>query len=240
MSGSTACLEFAMGAVKNVFDLRAYARNAVPTSDWLNGRAPPVFSDAAATVAAIALAGSGRVAALPRDEFVIVLNGALELRAGAGSISLSAGESAVVPVGTTFDWQAAANTSAVIVSCPTASSAATGIVAMNRDAPLSPSNPPLASLLVGPTPSCRNNTQFKSANGEFMCGTWDSTPYHRQPMPYRHIELMHLLEGRLTLEDSDGSVTFETGAVLLCARGAQCAWISREHVKKVFAIHRPA
>jgi uncharacterized cupin superfamily protein len=113
-------------------------------------------------------------------------------------------------------------------------------VPIDTAAPLEPSNPPLAELLVGPTPSCRNHTDYSSASGEFVCGTWDSTPYHRRPMTYRHIELMHLLEGAVTFRDASGSATFSKGDIFLAARGAQCAWLSEVHVKKVYAIHRPA
>ena len=49
-----------------------------------------------------------------------------------------------------------------------------------------------------PPPSCRNFTDYRSADGEFVCGTWDSTPYHRRAMFYRHYELMYLLEGSVT------------------------------------------
>ena len=59
-------------------------------------------------------------------------------------------------------------------------------------------------------------------------------------MVYRHIELMHLLEGSVTFEDRAGSVTFGKGDIFLATRGAECAWISEVHVKKVYAIHRPA
>jgi uncharacterized cupin superfamily protein len=100
--------------------------------------------------------------------------------------------------------------------------------------------PPAADLLVGPTPSCRNHSDYLSTNGEFVCGTWDSTPYHRRSMLYRHIELMHLLDGSVTFEDATGSVTFAKGDIFLAMRGAECAWISHVHVKKVYAIHRPA
>ena len=54
-----------------------------------------------------------------------------------------------------------------------------------------------------------------------------------------HIELMHLLEGSASFEDATGSVTFGRGDIFLAARGAECAWISEVHVKKVYAIHRP-
>jgi len=58
--------------VRGIIDIRAYASRVAPSSDWLKGRAAPAFADDAATVAAIAPVGEGRVAALAADEFVIV------------------------------------------------------------------------------------------------------------------------------------------------------------------------
>lgn len=227
-------------SVRGVIDLRAYAATVAPTSDWLVRRAPPAFADAAATVVALAPRGEGRVAELPADEFVIVLSGRLTLESAHRTTVVEKGQSAVLPVGLSFGWRAAAGTVAVIVACPAMSGTAPDIVPIDEAAPLTPSNPPLDALLVGPRPSCRNHSDYRSANGEFVCGTWDSTPYHRRPMTYRHIELMHLLDGAVTFQDASGSVTFSKGDIFLAARGAECAWISEVQVKKVYAIHRPA
>jgi uncharacterized cupin superfamily protein len=226
--------------VQGVIDLRAYAAGAAPTGDWLGGRALPAFADDAAAVSAIAPVGKGRVPALRADEFVVLLSGELTLETGRGVTVVKPGQSLVLPAGLAFGWRAAAGTAALIVACPAASGTAPHLERIDEAAELQPSNPPLAELLVGPTPSCRNHTDYRSATGAFVCGTWDSTPYHRRPMLFRHIELMHLLDGAVTFEDASGSVTFSKGAILLAARGAQCAWLSEVHVKKVYATHRPA
>jgi uncharacterized cupin superfamily protein len=180
------------------------------------------------------------VVAPAADEFVIVLGGSLSLVGAQGGTQLAAGRSAVLPAGVPFRWTAAAGTRVVLVTAPGPAGGAGAIVPIDETAPLAASNPPLAALLEGPTPSCRNFTDFRSANGEFVCGTWDSTPYHRRAMTYRHIELMHLLEGSVTFADAGGSSTFRGGDVFVVVRGAECAWISTVHVKKVYAIHRPA
>ena len=229
-----------MTPVHGVIDIRAYAARTAPTRDWLAGRASPAFADAAATVAAIAPVGEGRVAALRSDEFVLVLSGKIAVETSRGVLALETGQSAVLPSGLAFAWRAVAGAVAVIVACPSDSGTAAGVTRIDEAAPLEPSKPPLAELLVGPTPSCRNHTDYRSASGEFVCGTWDSTPYHRRPMTFRHIELMHLLEGAVTFQDASGSVTFSEGDVLLAARGAETAWISEVRVKKVYATQRPA
>ena len=228
-----------MRAARGVIDLRSYAGRPKPAADWLSGRMAPAFADAGAVVTAIAPSGQGRVSALPADEFLIVLSGILSIKSEGGTVLMPAGRSAVLPAGTSFEWTASSDTVVIIVACPGPSGAAAGVAPIDENAPLEPSKPPLAELLVGPTPSCRNHSDYRSANGEFVCGTWDSTPYHRRAMTYRHIELMHLLEGSVTLEDAAGSVTFSRGDVFLVARAAECAWISTVPVKKVYAIHRP-
>ena len=229
----------AVGGARGVIDLRSYAVRSKPATDWLSGRMAPAFADADAAVAAIAPLGHGRVGSLPADEFLIVLSGTLSMKSEGDTVLVPAGRSAVLSAGTSFEWTASSDTVVIIVACPGASGAAPGVVLIDENAPLEPSNPPLAELLVGPTPACRNHSDYRSANGEFACGTWDSTPYHRRAMTYRHIELMHLLEGSVTLEDAAGSLTFGRGDVFLVARGAECAWISTVPVKKVYAIHRP-
>lgn len=225
--------------VRGLIDLRAYAAGVAPTSDWLVGRPTPAFADDAATVVALAPRGEGRVEGLRADEFVIVLSGTITLKSARNTTVVDTGHSAVLPSGLSFSWRAAASTLAIIVVCPAPSGAASDIVPIDEFAPLEASNPPSDALLVGPRPSCRNHSDYRSNNGEFVCGTWDSTPYHRRAMPYRHIELMHLLDGSVTFEDPSGSVRFSKGDIFLAARGAECAWISDAHVKKVYAIHRP-
>ena len=227
-------------SARGVIDLRSYAADAKPAADWLSGRMAPAFADTAAAVTAIAPSGHGEVSSLPADEFLTVLSGTLSITWDRGTIIVPAGRSAVLPAETRFEWTAYPTTVVVIVACPAVSGAAPAVVPIDEKAPLQPSNPPLAELLIGPTPSCRNHSDYRSANGEFVCGTWDSTPYHRRAMTYRHIELMHLLEGSVTLEDAAGSSTFNRGDVFLVTRGAECAWVSTVPVKKAYAVHRPA
>jgi uncharacterized cupin superfamily protein len=52
---------------------------------------------------------------------------------------------------------------------------------------------------------------------------------------------MHLLEGRVTFVDSDGTAgTFGAGDVVLFVRGGTVSWDSREYVRKAYAWFRPA
>ena len=226
--------------VAAVVDIRAYAAGTTPSDDWLGGRAAPAFADRDAQVAAIALRGSGRVETVPADEFVLVLEGRLEIEREGGTLPVDAGTGAVLPVGSSFGWRASDDLLAVIYSAPTTEPGnATQPLAIDHEAPLSPSNPPLAENLIGSTPACRSHSDYISANGEFACGIWDSTPYHRRQIPYRQVELMYLLDGKVTFSDADGSVSFAAGDVCLFVRGDGCAWLSEEYVRKIYANQRP-
>lgn len=192
------------------------------------------------TVAVLRLNGKGEEAGLAADEFAIVLDGGLTLEQGGARMAVPARKSVVIPAGVPFAWTAA-DATVVVMRCASGPAGADAIVPVDEAAALVPSNPPLAELLIGPTPSCRNFTDYRSANGEFVCGTWDSTPYTRVAMPYRHYELMHLLEGAVTFVDgADRAATFREGDVFLVEQGAECSWESLVDVKKVYAIYRPA
>lgn len=227
-------------AVGAVVDVRKYAAGTKPSSDWLTGRATPAFADDAAQVAAVALRGSGRVEALPTDEFVLVLEGRLDISDVNGTLTIDAGTGAALPVGCGFDWRASDDLLAMIYSAPAAQpGTATAPLAIDHEAPLAPSSPPLAENLIGPEPSCRSHNDYVSANREFACGIWDSTPYHRRQIPYRQVELMYLLDGSVTFTDTNGSVSFTAGDVCLFVRGDGCAWFSDEYVRKIYATQRP-
>ncbi len=234
------------GRVFSFFDLRSFATEAMaalPPGGYLEARAALDLVPGPVSVAALSLApGAGAVAALAGDEFIILLQGDLTISAASASIALGPDASAVIPRGRAFHYSSTAGAQAIIMRCAEPGEpGADQPLAIDHDAALEPSGAPLAELLISPTPSCRNHTSYKSASGTFMCGVWDSTPYHRRSMSYRHYELMHLLAGSVTFVDGAGREgTFHQGAVFLVEQGADCSWESREHVAKVYAIYRPA
>lgn len=175
------------------------------------------------------------------DEFVIVCDGAVALNCDGSTLSLALGQSAVIRSGSAVCWETNGQASLVFMRYHAAGSNSTGIVPIDYEAELVPSGAPLAELLTTPTPTCRNFTDYRSTDGEFVCGTWDSTPYSRRVMRYRHYELMCLLEGEVSFEDAVGEQgTFVRGDIFLVRQDAECSWDSKVHVHKVYAIWRPA
>lgn len=234
------------GRVLSFIDLRRFAGEAFSTlvpGGYLEARVALDLAPGPVTVAALSLApGAGVVAALAGDEFIFLLQGDLTLNDGTGGIRLAPDTSAIMPRGRDFQYSSTTGAQALIMRCAEPGGpGADRLVTIEHDVMLEPSGTPLAELLLSPTPACRNHTAYKSASGTFMCGVWDSTPYHRRAMPYRHYELMHLLAGSVTFVDGTGREgTFHKGAVFLVEQGAECSWESREHVAKVYAIYRPA
>lgn len=208
---------------------------------YLAGRRRLPLPDSPVTVESVLLSpGRSGQAVLPGDEFVLVLSGVARFRQNGQDFVISAGDAAVVLRDQPLEWAADERAELIVMRC-TAGGSADEPAVIDTAAPLSPSNPPVAELLVGPTPSCRNHSDYRSATGEFVCGTWDSTPYHRRLMTFRHFELMRLLEGEVTFTDQLGrSGTFGAGDVVLFVQGGAAAWESRSHVKKIYSTYRPA
>ena len=232
--------------IRTFIDLRDFAAKsdllaASGNAAWMGNRQQLPLAQGPASIAVLRLHGNGIQPALSADEFAIVLDGALTISHAGTEVPVSNGRSLVLPAGQPFMWSAATQTTVIILRCASGPTGADHPVPIDEAAELTPSGAPLADLLVGPTPSCRNFTDYRSDNGEFVCGTWDSTPYHRRGMTYGHIELMHLLAGEVTFIDGAGSErTFCQGDVFLVEQAAHCSWESRVHVKKVYAIYRPA
>jgi len=192
-------------------------------------------------VAQVQRGGSGRTRLLG-DEFVLVLDGDIIFEQSGARCDLSTGEAGVLVRERPLDWRSDRGAKLVVMRCAGGGGAgADGPVRIDQGAPLAPSNPPAPDVLIGPTPECRNHTDYRSGSGELVCGTWDSTPYNRRLVTFRHYELMRLLEGSVTFVDAAGREgTFGAGDVVLFEQGGGASWESREHVKKIYCTYRPA
>lgn len=235
---------------RTFIDLRQFAQDksqgiAVMASagqdPFLSSRRLLDFPHGPVTAGAIALeAGNGAVQSQPVDEFIIVCEGTLTLIQQDRTLVLGPEKSAVIQHGAEFSWSAEAPVSVIFMRYHDSRPGDRAIVPIKQNPEFGPAGGPAAELLLTPAPVCRNYSDHRSSDGVFVCGTWDSTPYHRRPMSYRIYELMHLLEGSVTFVDETGrSGTFSRGDIFIVEQGAQCSWESRENVAKVYAIYRP-
>jgi uncharacterized cupin superfamily protein len=224
-------------------DLRDFAQaklgEVVDRTDYLTSRIALHENGEPGPVVLIALdAASGTVASLPNDEFVIVLAGSLNIAATSGEILLTQGDAAVLPHGSGFTWTSSAGTVAIGMRYLESAASNLPVTPISKAPAYEPSNKPSPDVLIGPEPECRNFNDYRVDDGRFVCGTWASTAYRRHGFAYHHYEIMHLVEGSVTLADAGREHTFRTGDVILAERGSHCAWDSREDVAKVFAIYR--
>ncbi len=237
--------------VPSFVDLRRFAQDrsqgitvaALPGEDrFLSSRRVLDWAPGPVTAGVIALdAGVGEVPSLPADEFIIVNEGTLTLSQRGVSLTLQANQGAVMQQGAAFSWSAQGPVSLIFTRYNRSRPGNRAIVPVKENPTLEATGAPSADLLLTPTPACRNYTDYRTADGEFMVGTWDSTPYHRRAMHYRHFELMYLLEGSVTFVDGAGrSGTFSKGDIFLIEQTADCSWESRVDVAKVYVIYRPA
>jgi len=237
--------------VPSFVDLRQFARDtgqglpvaAFPHDDqFLANRRVLDWAPGPVTAGVINLdGGSGSVASLPADEFIIVNQGRLTLTRQGVTLTLEANQSAVIQRGAAFSWTAQGPVSLIFTRYNFSVPGDGAIVPVKANPRLEPTGTPSADLLLTPVPVCRNYTDYRTTDGEFMVGTWDSTPYHRRAMFYRHFELMYLLEGSVTFIDEAGRAgTFVKGDIFLVEQTAQCSWESRVDVAKVYVIYRPA
>lgn len=245
MSGVVDAVRDAAAIPAFVHDLRAFAADPAAGHATTEGGDPWFASrrllpfDGQVAVAVLSLDGGGR-ATLAHDEFVFVITGGLTI-AAATTQAIAASTGAMLPQGLAFDWTAQAGTQAIVVRYNGPGGGADHMVPIDLAATLARSNPPAADVLTSDVPSCRSHTDYVTPNGEFMCGVWDSTPYARRAIDYRHAELMHLLAGSVTFEDEQGKcATFRKDDVFVMLPGARCSWLSTEDCAKLWVIYRPA
>lgn len=183
--------------------------------------------------------GSLDIADFPQTELIIVQHGRLVVETSDGTTVLSAGMAATLLRGAALRLQAAAAVTWSFCAGAVPERAAPGGAFQTIDPAmdLAPSPSPRRELLIGPTPVCHSADLVHDPDCALRVGVWASTPYVRQCVPHRVNELMHILEGSVTLTDDEGrSIVAGAGETLFVPRGAACAWTSQVPVRKIYGI----
>ena len=181
----------------------------------------------------VQVSGSFTIADYPQLETVVVHSGHLSLQAEDCSLELGPGASAVIGRGTALQIQAQADTLWAFCAQVT-DEQNPGLTPLDPLAHLAPSTPPDAQILISAEPQCRSKNAYEdSAN--VRIGVWDSTPYTRRARPHKLHELMHLIEGSVTLSSPEGtSLQVNAGDSIFVPLGAECAWESTAYVRKFY------
>ncbi|MCA0433454.1 MAG: cupin domain-containing protein [Proteobacteria bacterium] len=180
----------------------------------------------------------------PVHEFMLVLEGAVTIREEDRETTISAGESFVIPKGLKLKWIQKVRMRKVFVILDDPGDGPKGLhtIKLDHQAKLEPSTPPAPPVLLSsPPPSQHTKDYYEAVAGRFTVGVWDTTPYTRKLIEFPRWELMHLLEGRVTLTDgAGGSEDFVAGETFFVPHKAPNAWQSHGYLRKLFAILMPA
>nr|WP_025828888.1 cupin domain-containing protein [Acetobacter persici] len=110
------------------------------------------------------------------------------------------------------------------------------IVPIDPAGALEPASPPPADLILGASlPAVGRRTLYTSTDGKFTVGLWGAEPYRRRLAAFGDYELMHFLEGQVTLTNAIGeSQTYGPGETLIVNRAISNAWESNAYIKKIY------
>ncbi|MCF1707859.1 cupin domain-containing protein [Tabrizicola sp. J26] len=114
------------------------------------------------------------------------------------------------------------------------------VIRIDPSAHLDPASPPLATNLLSSVPQTWAHNAFEDETGQLSTGIWQATAYERKQVSFTHTELMHVLEGTISLTDAAGQTQhFGPGQTLLLPAGTPNAWLSTGLVRKVFWTFSP-
>lgn len=188
---------------------------------------------------------TGRMGPWSTNEVMILLEGSVAIDHADGStLDVTAGEAFFIPKGTVCTWRQAGDLKKFFVIhsddiAPTNGSALRARK-IDPDAPLTPTDGPDAALLRSPPPICREALAFTYLTGQLAAGVWSSTPYRRAAHAFARHEMMHILDGTVTLSDDAGrEETFVKGDTCFVPKGAMVGWNSTTPVRKLFCSFTP-
>lgn len=184
------------------------------------------------------LSGTLAVQRYPFTEMLVVHRGVVTLRSDDQQIEVHPGQSVVIGRGSALQIDASSDSLCAFCAATLATGPdKPGIVLLDARTVLTPSAPPEATVLLGPTPQCRANNLFEDTASALRIGVWDSTPYARSARAHKGHELMHVLEGTVELTDAEGkALTVKTGDTVFVSKGTVCAWTSTVYVRKYYAV----
>lgn len=181
--------------------------------------------------------GQTKFSKFPSTETLVVVNGDLHLASPGAEFRLGPGDSVVISRGTEVTITAGENTRWIFCATEAVTSHSAGVVAIDRNAALSPSAPPPVQYVKGEMPQCRNAEMFEDVEARFRTGVWGTTPHVRLSRPHPVHELMFIIDGHAEVTDADGTKHhIGAGDAIFVARGVVNELALRTPLKKIFVI----
>ena len=182
----------------------------------------------------------------PVNELMHLLEGSVTIvEKGGQETTINAGETFIIPKGLVCAWKQPGYVRKFFVIFDDKSGAKAKdpsklhVIKVDTKAPLGSMELPDTSMFVGPVPTQTVKSWFDDASGQMTVGVWATTPFTRKVAPFPRYELMHLLEGEVTIGDGQGGgQTFKAGDTFLVPEGAPCAWSNKVPVRKIYTIFK--
>ncbi|MCC7275713.1 MAG: DUF861 domain-containing protein, partial [Alphaproteobacteria bacterium] len=78
---------------------------------------------------------------------------------------------------------------------------------------------------------------FVDSTGQWTVGVWETSPYHRRPVPFPRYELMHVLEGGVTVRGAAGDAqVYGPGDTFFIAKGMVGDFDVADRLRKIYCI----
>lgn len=180
----------------------------------------------------------------PVNEFMLVLEGEVVIVEESRTVAIKAGEAFILPKGLRCRWTQPGHVKKFFFIFDDASGLENQgplrTIRIDPRVKLDPSDPPPASMLLTPVPKQHSHLCFEDATGQLTIGVWDTTGYTRKLIPFPRHELMHLVEGEVTMDDGAGAVRrFKAGDTFFVPMGTPNSWRSEGYLRKIYAIFQP-
>ncbi len=183
----------------------------------------------------------------PDNELMLLLEGSLTLVLADGTeVTIRTGEPFVLPKGLHCQWKQETYLRKFFMifgdpkGAAPADPAALSVILPQPSGDLEKLEIADPSAFLGDIPTQHSHIYFEDPTGRMQVGVWDSTPFETPAVPFPRNELMHLLEGEVTLTDGAGQAqTFRAGDTVYVPQGAPRGWKSSGYVRKLYAIFQP-
>ena len=183
-------------------------------------------------------------AAYPVDEFMLLLEGSLDIEDADGNThNFRAGEALIIPKGAVVQWKQPGYLLKFyfIHDDPEApGNDGLGVIRIDPDADLPAVTNQDTALYESEVPQMGWLTLYQSPGGHFQAGVWDCSPMKRVATTLERSELMHILEGSGSITNADGVVfEYKAGDTFLVPQGMGYQWQNDSYVKKLFCSYTP-
>jgi uncharacterized cupin superfamily protein len=188
------------------------------------------------------------ISSFPIDQFLIVIEGKIEITDQQGSrTTLGPQDTAVIPRYLGCQWKQSEGTRVFFMNYEGASKAIEGIehlavVTPNLSDELDSISGPAAELvLTRPLPKVGRKVIYTDPTGQFTVGLWEASAYTRKLAAFKDYEIMHFIEGQVEITNAlDETRLFKARETFVVNQGVSNAWKTESYVRKVYCKLSPA